>query len=156
MIYVFDTSSFIVLGHYFPQRFPSFWQNFNDYVISGRIISVREVYKELKNKGNKKHLDDWIEKNKNIFIIPNEKETDFVKEIFRIPHFQQIVTTRHRLSGMPVADPFIIAVAKIRKGIVVTEENKKEHAARIPNICEYFDIAWTNLNGFMEQEKWKY
>ncbi|MEW6042614.1 MAG: DUF4411 family protein, partial [Elusimicrobiota bacterium] len=56
MVYVFDTSSFRVLNHYFPQRFPSFWTTFNEYASSGKIISVREVYNELIIQGIKPHL----------------------------------------------------------------------------------------------------
>ena len=29
MAYVFDTSSFIVMGHYYPEQFPRFWEKFN-------------------------------------------------------------------------------------------------------------------------------
>jgi hypothetical protein len=73
MVYIFDTSSFIVLGHYFPQRFPTFWKNLEVSVTSGEILSVREVYKELKGKGNKQHLDDWIDTNKKVFFCTNGK-----------------------------------------------------------------------------------
>jgi len=84
MIYVFDTSSFIVLGHYFPQRFPSFWQNLDQAVADGEVLSVREVLNELKGRGN------------------------------------------------------------------------KPHAARIPNVCDHFDIPWTSIEGFMEHMGWKF
>ena len=47
MIYVFDTSSFRVLGNYYPDRFPSFWEMFDELVAAGRIVSVREVHREL-------------------------------------------------------------------------------------------------------------
>lgn len=32
MIYVFDTNSFRVLGNYYPDRFPSFWEMFDGLV----------------------------------------------------------------------------------------------------------------------------
>ena len=50
MVYVFDTSSFIVTGHYYRQQFPRFWEKFNFAVNQSKIISVREVYKELGNE----------------------------------------------------------------------------------------------------------
>ncbi|MCZ6821217.1 MAG: DUF4411 family protein [Calditrichaeota bacterium] len=61
MVYVFDTSSFIVLSHYFPERFPSFWQSFDEFVSNGKILSVREVARELNVDVNKPHLREWME-----------------------------------------------------------------------------------------------
>jgi hypothetical protein len=57
---------------------------------------------------------------------------------------------------MPVADPFVIACAKIRGGTVVTEERLKPNAARIPNICQHFGIPCTNLEGFMQLMGWNF
>ena len=48
MIYVFDTNSLsVLLKHFYPDRFPSLWKLFDDFVKRGRIISVREVYREM-------------------------------------------------------------------------------------------------------------
>ena len=52
--------------------------------------------------------------------------------------------------------PFIVAAAKVINGCVVTEESKKPNAPNIPNVCEYFNIECTNLQGFMEREGWKF
>ena len=40
MVYVVDTSSFIVVSHYFPDRFPSFWVHFDALADSGRLLSA--------------------------------------------------------------------------------------------------------------------
>ena len=40
--------------------------------------------------------------------------------------------------------------------IVVTQEQYKEHATKIPNICEYFNIECINLEGFLIKENWKF
>ena len=156
MKYVFDTCAFIVLGHYFPERFPSFWKNLDDYVGRGKIISVREVFKELDNSASKSHLRAWIDLNKKIFLIPSSKEMEFVSQIFSIPQYQHMVEVEKRLKGTPVADPFIIASAKIRGACVVTEEVKKKDASKIPNVCEHFGIECTNLESFMEKEHWRF
>lgn len=156
MIYVWDTSSFIVLSHYFPERFPSFWEQLNGCVKEGRILSVREVRKELDSDAAKPHLTEWIQQNRHIFLSPSEQELEFVAEIFKVPRFQDLIRRRQRLRGTPVADPFVIALAKIREACVVTEETKKPHGARIPNACEHFDIDCTTLEGLMERERWRY
>jgi len=156
MVYVFDTSSFRVFGHYFPHRFPTIWDNFNTLVTEARLISVREVFNELNAGGNKPFILDWIKVNKKIFLMPTQEEMIFVSEIFSIPHFQNLVSQKQRLKGTPVADPFIIACAKEKNGCVVTEETMKLNAARIPNICKHFYIDCINVEGFMEREAWEF
>ena len=156
MIYVFDTSSFRVLDHYFPKQFPSFWNNFNDYVLNEYIISVRDVYNELEKQGIKTHLEEWVKSNKKAFLIPDDDEGNFVNQIFVIPHFRQLIKRKQILQGRPSADPFVIASAKIKNACVVTEETMTENASRIPNVCEHFNIECTNLEGFMERENWRF
>ena len=125
MDYVFDTSSFIVIGHYFPDRFPSFWQHFDEAVSRRQILSTREVLGELDTKNSRAHLRDWLARNRAIFTTPTAAETEFVSRIFSVAHFRQLVRQRDRLQGRPVADPFVIAAAAIRNACVVTEESLK-------------------------------
>lgn len=156
MVYIFDSNSFIVISHYFPERFPSFWKQIDEYVSDGKILSVREVFNELDNNSSKIHLIDWLKTNKSIFMIPSQPEMNFVNSIFQVPHFQYLVSTKQRLKGSPVADPFVIASAKVKNGCVVTEENKKKNSSRIPNICDHFNIDCTNIEGFMRRENWEF
>ena len=156
MIYVFDTNSFRVLENYYPDRFPSFWEMFDELVAAGRIVSVREARRELEDQSTKAHLDRWVERNKRIFLSPSAEETEFVSRIFEVPHFQQLVSNTNVLKGKPVADPFLIAAAESRGGCVVTEESMKKNAAKIPNVCEHFRVHCTNVEGFMERESWTF
>lgn len=156
MVYIFDTSSFRVLNHYFPQRFPSFWINFDNYVSLGQIISVREVYNELVVQGIKPHLISWINLNKVIFLTPDGNETKFIRQIFTIPHFRNLVNQKQILQGRPAADPFVVAAGKVKNACVVTEEKMVKNAAKIPNVCEYFKIDCINMERFMENEGWEF
>jgi Domain of unknown function (DUF4411) len=159
LIYVFDTSSFNVFKPYYPKAFPAFWGQIDTLVREGRLISVREVRKELDGNISKApHLQDWIDKNKDIFLIPTDAETEFLAEIFAVPHFQQNVTQKQLYKGTPVADPFVIAAAKVRgaDACVVTEEDNKPNSARIPNICQHFGVRCMNVEGFLEQEGWTF
>ena len=52
MVYIFDTSSFKVLGNYFPKSFPTVWQKINLLVSEGKLQSVREVLKEVEYGNN--------------------------------------------------------------------------------------------------------
>jgi len=156
MIYVFDSGPLIVLfRHYYPDRFPSLWKSFDALVLEQRIISVREVRKELEGHGDR--LSDWVKDHREFFLTPTADELNFVTEIFKVTHFQTLVRKKERLQGKPVADPFVIAKAQaLEEGCVVTQEIKKPNAARIPNVCEHFDIPCLNLEAFMENEKWRF
>src|SRR5688572_17655577 len=132
MIYTFDTSSMQVLGNYYPDRFPTFWERFEEVVSQGNVISVREVRTELDGKARDEWYIEWIKKHGDIFLPATAVEGQFVAEIFAIPHFQTLVGQRQQMAGKPVADPFIIASAKCRGGTVVTEEGLKPNAAKIP------------------------
>lgn len=156
MAYVFDTNCFIVIGHYYPEQFPSFWEKFNQTVESDKIISVREVRRELDINAAEDHLIKWIKLHKNIFVTPSSAVMQLVNDIFSVPHFKASLPDRTQLGNNPFADPFVIAQAKAMNYCVVTQESEKPHAARIPNICEHFDVDWTSLQGFMERESWTF
>lgn len=155
MAYVFDTNSFRVLGNYYPAQFQTFWRQFNQAVIDGKIISVREVHKELESQ-IQPPLSDWVKNHKGIFMPPSAAETRFVTNIFSIRHFRTLVSAQSLLAGNPCADPFVIAKAEFIHGCVVTEEALKPNAAKIPNVCEHFQVDCTNLQGFMEREGWTF
>jgi len=155
MIYVFDSSTLIDLfRHYYPQRFPTLWEHFNELVSNQAIISVREAKNEL--EGQEDRLSDWVKHHHESFLPPTANEWSFVTDIFKIAHFQTLIRKKELLQGKPVADPFIIAKAKAMNGYVVTQEKLKENAARIPNVCNHFDIPFIDLEGFMEKENWKF
>ncbi len=70
MVYIFDTSSFRVLNHYFPQIFPTVWQNINLLVDNGLLISVREVRRELDAVENRHLFFDSVNNYNDIFLQP--------------------------------------------------------------------------------------
>lgn len=123
--YLFDSSSIRVLSNYYAERFPSFWQRFDEAVADGRVLSVREVHNELGFQLSGKWIWSWIESHKQMFLPPTSAEAEFVGEIFAVEHFRALVGELQRLKGRPVADPFVIASARVRGGCVVTEEAQR-------------------------------
>ena len=156
MPFVFDTNSIRVLSNYYPQRFPSFWRRFDQLVTDEEVISTREVLRELPTQLTQPWLLDWIDHHKELFVTPGQDETDFVRQIFAVRHFQALVGQKQRLKGTPVADPWVITCAHTRQGCVVTEERGRPNSAKIPNVCEHFGIDCTNLEGFLERLGWRF
>ena len=157
MRYVFDTSAFITLfrdGNYDKEIFPTLWDNFDELIAVQQIISVREVRREIEQ------IDDdlafWAKIHSWLFYEPNERQTQFIRELFTNLHFQGLVRHKSIVSGGPVADPFVIALAHDIGGYVVTQEKEKPNAPCIPGICRNYHIQCVNLAGFMHRENWEF
>jgi hypothetical protein len=154
-VYVFDSSPLIILfRHYYPDRFPTLWENFESLKADNKIISVREVFNEINVYGESDRLTDWAKKNREFFEQPTIQELLIVTEVFKNNHFQALIRRKERLQGKPVADPFVAAKAKVLNGTVVTNERFKDNAAGLPNVCEKFEIPCINLEEFMKRENW--
>jgi len=157
MIYIFDCNSLSnILNHYYQDRFPSFWDKFDAMVEAVSIISVREVGNELSEKFAEEKIERLKKQNENFFRSPTPEELSFITEIYSIKHFQQNLDKKRILKGGYFADPFIIAAAKVTNGTVVSEEEIKPNAARIPNICAHFEIHCIKLEGFLTEMDWKF
>lgn len=117
MVYIFDTSAFIVISHYYPARFPSFWSHLNALAEAKRLLSVSEVWKELDNASTRQHLAIWLKSHSGLFATPSSQEMAFVARIFAVPAFQALVKEKGRLKGSPVADPFVITRAAVLGGV---------------------------------------
>ena len=144
MNYIFDTGPFIILfRHFYRERFPTLWEKFDSLIEEKTISSVREVKRELEIRDDKLKL--WTKENKGIFTSPSIEEFEFVNEIFKIRHFQSLIKEKNRMTERPQADPFVIAKAFKNSSCVVTTEIYKPNASKIPNICEFFNIGWTDL-----------
>ncbi len=157
MKYVFDNNVLIsIFQNYFYDRFPSFWERFNPLIEQGEVVSVREVRRELETNPRTDTLEQWVKDHHPFFHDPTPQELTFVTRIFSVQHFQQNMKRQNLTQGGPYADPFIVAKAQVDQLIVVTQEKYTDHGARIPNICEHFEIPCMNLEGFLENEGWKF
>lgn len=156
VVYLIDTSSIRCWSNYYPEAFHSFWDDLATLVQHGRLLSVREVYRELQVQNTSDHVAAWAEQNRRVFTSPTQDEMAAVADILAVPHFQQVISERQRLRGGPVADPWLIARAMVSDGCVVTEEGLKPNAAKIPNICTHFGIRYTNWGGVLRNERWRY
>lgn len=156
MTYAFDTSAFSPLfRNFYRRRFPTLWEQFDELVDDDRIVSTREVFREIEDCPIES-LRDWAAENRDIFTTPTADEGAFVARIYSVPHFQQNIELQKILKGGKNADPFIIAKAVISESTVVTMESLRPNAVKIPNICDHFGVPYLTLEGFMEEEGWEF
>lgn len=154
--YVLDTNAIEVFANYYPDQFPSFWDNVDDLIRADRLTSVRQVKQELEVRSDSDHIDEWVDRHEKLFPTPSEDEMEKAREILSVPHFQQLISKKDRLRPKPAADPWIIARAAAIDGCVVTEEAHKPHSAKIPNVCDHFGVDWCNVEDMLRQEGWRF
>jgi len=154
-MYVFDTSPLSNLfRHFYRRRFPTLWEQFDGLIADGTVTSTREVRRELDLYA---YLDEqWVRDNGGIFTTPTAAETQIIREIYAVPHFQQNIELKKIQKGGLNADPFVVAKAHAGGGVVITLEGAPPNAAKIPNICQHFGVRCLNLEEFMEEEGWQF
>lgn len=119
-VYVFDTNTIIrCFDCYNEDIFPCFWERFNSLVKEERILSVREVFKELEGYGN--NVAEWAKKHKESVFPPScDDELKLAGEIGE--NHPDLLDVKNQKRKNPVADPFVIAKAKLISGCVVTQD----------------------------------
>jgi len=156
-VYVIDSSALIDLNDLYPQSvFENVWSKLTNLTQANRMISSNEVFKEIEKKDDE--LLSWCKTNPRMFVDNNGEHLKIVGEI--MSKYPQLVKydTLH-----PVADPFVIAVAKVLKDqsidssipVVVAHESRKSHV-KIPAICTEYDIENMRLLEMFEAEGWKF
>lgn len=152
-MYLWDSNIFIQVAG-FPSAFESFWTDLESKFLSREIQSVSEVKREILSiKGKMRELIDSCP---DLFLTPEEDELNTVGSIMTDSRFEGFIKKKNWLSGHAVADPFIVAVAKHRNAIVVTNENTNDGGSRIPAACKAFGVKSVNFDGFIQELNWRY
>lgn len=156
MSYVFDNSPLSALfRNFYRNTFRSLWERFDGLVEEGRLVSTREVLREIED-GATDSLREWAAHHHKLFATPTAAEGAFVARIYSAAHFRQNIEQKKILKGGRVADPFVIARAACEHKTVVTMEIFKPDAVKIPNICRHFGVECLSLQEFMEAEGWTF
>ena len=80
-------------------------------------------------------------------------EIDIQTEARNILHEFPYLTKQ--IAGRNSADPFVIALAKSRNYVVVTEEGLgSENKPRIPLVCNHYGIQCINILRMVQNEDW--
>jgi Domain of unknown function (DUF4411) len=130
-LYSFDSSAFInPFRRYYPQDlFPKFWDAVAERIVSGEIIASEVVRDEIDGKDDQ--LKTWVRAQSGLFIQVDEEQQDEVATIMRnFPTWVDIESSKNN------ADPFVIALAKAKGLVVVSDEgNGSEQNPKIPFVC---------------------
>lgn len=156
-IYILDTSTWIDLFQRYPKDvFSGLWTNIENLIKKQRILSPKQVLKELE-QGADDELTKWCKTKNRMFLDSNSIVIGYAIEVIHnYPNLVNPYATREE------ADPFIIALARSLESnltsstpVIVTEENATK-ADRIPYVAQKYGLSSLKLIGMFQAEKWKF
>jgi hypothetical protein len=149
-IYCIDTSALIAAWYerYKPNRFPKLWEQLDQLITEGRLVSSTLVLREC-SKQRSEELHGWLKPREAIFITPDETVQGKVDHI--VNTYTGLVSAgREKFQ----ADPFVIAQAKVNSYTVITEETGIGSLAKIPGVCNAMKVECINLMQLIDEEDW--
>lgn len=153
MAYSIDTSSLIWAWRFaYPrERFPSVWAQIENLIRVGDLKASPMVLVELERQEDDLH--EWAAVKPEMFIDLDEAQQQEVREIM-VSHAGILQPGEDRVN----ADPFVIALARCRGLVVVSEERRSGNlnTPKIPNVCAARGIRCVNLLGLMTDLGWTF
>lgn len=150
-VFSVDTSSFIHAWRrdYPPDVFPGVWETLANFAAAGLVVSPDEVLIELERGGDE--IFDWAKDHREMFLTPDASVQSEVERI--VNRWTEFVPN---ISHDGVwADPYVIALAVVLSGTVVTGETlagANARAPKIPNICDDLAVPWTTILGLLRSQ----
>ena len=149
-LYSFDTSV-IISGRrdlLRPTTFQTLWTNIETMVASGAIRAIDEVKHELAKKDD--DASQWAKAQPGFFLPIQQDVQQAVLDILRA--HPKLMGKGNRRNA---ADPFVIALAMVHNGTVVTQERgvslSKPH---IPDVCNALQVPCLSLVDFVQEQGW--
>jgi hypothetical protein len=150
--FCFDTSSFIRAWH---EAYPldvvaTFWGKLEAAIDGDVVITPDEVIRETKKRSDGLH--DWLKGRDKCIVEIDEDIQDAVASLLQ--RYEALAKNR---KGASAADPWVIATARVREAIVVSEEalTDSEKRPKIPGVCKGIGVECINLLEFMRRQGWK-
>ena len=163
--YVLDSNAISeIFRSYYRCQFPSFWERFDELVLSQRVVSVRAVRSELEagSRGVIAKSVAYLENlNGDFFHRPDDAEQMLVREMTNDP---LLSAARNRwrskvARGVEDADPYLVAMGRVTSPScdfqVVTLESAGNPAG-VPSVCGRFGVPCISLQQMMAALGWRF
>ena len=150
-MYSIDTSAILHawLRAYPPANFPAFWSKIDGLINASDLIAIEEVLIELERKDDDVYR--WAKSHSRMIVAIDEPVQLAVQEV--LGAHPRLIDTRKSRSG---ADPFVIALAKVKGATVLTQESRSNNTSRphIPDVCSALSIPCVDLLELIRQQRW--
>jgi Domain of unknown function (DUF4411) len=135
----------------FIDSFPAILNKVDSLVDSGRLFLSEEVWEEVQAKDEA--AKTWCEPRKAKLIVPTDTAVAIEVRSILQTHSRLVMNLKNRNR----ADPFVVAVAKLRQAVVVTgETGGNEARPKIPYVCEQLGIDCIGFLELIRREGWRF
>jgi hypothetical protein len=136
--------------YYSPEVFPSLWKQMESAAADGTIVAVQDVLLELERQDD--DVFAWAKRHVTFLPLEDAIQTSATEILARFP---QLVNTRRSRS---VADPFVIALARVQGLTVVTAERASGslQKPRIPDVCASLGVNCLTMLGMFKELGWQF
>ena len=152
-MYSIDTSAILDgwTRYYPPDIFPGIWDKVDNLINSNCLIASVEVFIELEKKDDE--VFNWAKERRHMFH-PIDRQVQINVSRILSTH-ERLVDTRKNRSA---ADPFVIGLAQIYDGIVVTGEYPTNNIEKpnIPDVCISLGIPYISFLEMIRKEGWTF
>lgn len=143
-------------ARYYPTDvFPTLVKQMGELVVAGRLQAPMLVREEIEAVGTA-DLVQWVKNNPAMLV----KTVKVLAEAQAIQN--RFPGLRDPKAEHEEADAYVIALARMRSGIVLTQEtsatekNKPKRTHFIPDVCRELGIPCVSLLGMMRRENWRF
>ncbi len=147
-----DTSIWIYVGrHHPPDIFLSLWQRLDDAIAAGDLVSPDEVLQELER--GEDALAATLGSRQGLFVPLDDAQMGAVAGVIRA--CRGLVNEEAERGR---ADPFVVALARVRHGTLVTGERPRRGATapfKIPDACVHYSIPCLDWFAFLREVGWQ-
>lgn len=137
---------------YAPEVFPQFWNKMDEGVSSGLIFSSKMVLEEVSKQDD--DVFAWAKARDDMFHKLDQLTLNTAAEITR--NFPKLINTSQEKD---MADPFLIALAKVKDAVLVTQETPLRNSPKrmkIPDVCEAMSVQCINILGMVKALGWRF
>lgn len=151
-VYVLDTSIWIRIGrNHPPDIFVSLWGHLDQGIANGTICSPEEVLHELEQGTD--NLADVLSAKDGLFVpLATELQAAVSEVNEQCPSLHDPESDRNR------ADPFVVALGKLKRATVVSGEGARKSPnsrLKIPDACGVVGVTVTDWFAFLRAQGWR-
>lgn len=126
--------------------FPTVWERLEYLASRGDLIVTEEVLRELEKQDDEVY--QWVNGQPNMVVAiddPIQIEVSFI-----LHAYPRLVNTQKNRSQ---ADPFVIALARLVNGVVVSGEGRRSlKNPKVPDVCDDMGIPHIKLVDLLSQQ----